>query len=425
VNVPGLFRRLIHSRVAQTSGALIVSQVLLGVGGVVAARALGPAGRGTVAGIVSWMVAVPSLVLLGMNTALGVRVAQRASDLGIAAASALAYLGIVGVPIALLSALVVPEIVDGLGEDAAGIARWALPLSVLLAMITEMLFSIAIARRQFFVFNGCRVLTPLIPLVVVVAYAATDRLTPTIVVVGTLAGSALCLLWLGASVPWQRATFDRSKFLADVRFGATSAISGWAGLANARLDFLLMSAFVSASQLGYYGVANNVMLPVLTIPAAAATVLVPRVAALLDDDALGRDDVIRRQVKLIASVARRYFLVSVIGGVALAVSAPFVVPLLFGEAFKPAVVLIWILIPGFVGRAVTAIIANAATAMRYPRVGNAAELVAVGVTVVLLAALLPQFAAKGAAIASTAAYLTSALVAVLGLRRLNRAAAAR
>jgi hypothetical protein len=47
------------------------------------------------------------------------------------------------------------------------------------------------------------------------------------------------------------------------------------------------------------------------------------------------------------------------------------------------------------------------------------------VTLVLLAALLPQFAAKGAAIASTAAYITSAVVAVYGLRRLNRAAIAR
>jgi O-antigen/teichoic acid export membrane protein len=130
-------------------------------------------------------------------------------------------------------------------------------------------------------------------------------------------------------------------------------------------------------------------------------------------------------VQLISGVARRYLLVSVIGGVALAVSAPFVIPFLFGESFKPAVVLIWILIPGFVGRALTAIIANAATAMRFPRVGNAAELAAVVVTLVLLAALLPSFAAKGAAIASTAAYLTSALVGVIGLRRLNQAAAAR
>jgi O-antigen/teichoic acid export membrane protein len=424
VNVRELPRRVLRSRVAQTSGALILSQVLLGVGGVVAARALGPAGRGTVTGILSWMVAVPSLVLLGMNTALGVRVAQRTNDLGIASASALAYLAIVGVPIAVVSGLVVPEIVAGLGNDAESIARWALPLGVLLAMITEMLFSIAIARRKFFVFNGSRVLTPLIPLLVVVAYAAADRLTPTVVVVATLAGSAACLVWLSASMPWRSARFDRPVFLADVRFGATSAISGWAGLANARLDFLLMSAFVSASQLGYYGVANNVMLPVLTIPAAAATVLVPRVAALLDDEA-ERDEVIRRQVQLISDVARRYLLVSVIGGMALAVSAPFVIPFLFGESFKPAVVLIWILIPGFVGRALTAIIANAATAMRFPRVGNAAELAAVVVTLVLLAALLPSFAAKGAAIASTAAYLTSALVGVIGLRRLNQAAAAR
>jgi O-antigen/teichoic acid export membrane protein len=420
-----LLRRVVRSRVAQTSGALIVSQIVLGLGGVVAARALGPAGRGVATGIVSWMVAVPAFAVLGMNTALGVRVAQKVTDLGTASVSALAFLGIVGVPVALLSALFVPPIIGGLGHDAAAVARWAVPVGVLLAMSTELLMAIAIALRRYLVFNAARMLTPLVTLIVVVAYAAAGRLTPAIVVVATLAGSAGCLVWLGSSIPWERARFDRPEFLADLRFGVTSAISGWANLVNARLDFLLMSAFVSASQLGYYGVANNVMLPVLAIPSAAATILVPRVAALLGTGDLDRDDVTLLQVRLISEVARRYLLVSLIGGAALAIAAPLVIPLLFGNSFKPAVVLIWILIPGFVGRALSAIIANAATAMRYPRVGNAAEIVAVVVTLVLLAVLLPSFAAKGAAIASTAAYLTSAVVAVIGLRRLNTGATIR
>lgn len=420
-----LLRRVIRSRVAQTSGALLVSQIVLGVGGVVAARALGPAGRGVATGIVSWVVTVPAFAMLGMNTALGVRVAQKVADLGTASASALAFLGIVGSPVALVAALFVPPVIGGLGQHAAAVARWAVPIGVLLVMSCELLMAITVALRRYRVFNGSRILTPLVTLVIIAVFAATGRLTPTIVVVATLAGTAACLIWLGTSIPWRRGRFHRAEFSADLRFGATSAISGWANLVNARLDLLLMSAFVAASQLGYYGAANNVMLPVLTIPSAAATVLVPRVAALLGKSDLDRDEVTLLQVKLISEVARRYILVSLIGGAALAIAAPFIIPLLLGDSFKPAVVLVWILIPGFVGRAATAIIANGAAAMRYPRVGNVAEVVAVVVTLILLAVLLPSFAAKGAAIASTAAYLTSAVVAVIALRRLNSAAAAR
>jgi O-antigen/teichoic acid export membrane protein len=417
--------RLVRSRVAQTSAALTISQVLLGASGIVAARALGPSGRGIVGGVVAWMTFFPSLWLLGMNSALGIRVAQRPRDIRTAAASALAYAAIVGFPVALAGAFIVPRIVSGLGGGAAGIARWAVPPTVVMAMLSEMLLAVTLARGRYFVFNGCRVLLPLIPLTVAIGFTVRGGLTPTVMVGANVAASAACLLWLGASIPWRSASFDLRAFVSDLRFGAVSAISGWAAMANARLDVLLMSAFVTASQLGYYGVANNVMIPVLTIPAAAATVLVPRVAALLDEDGIRSDEIIRRQASLIWTVARRYLLVSVAGGAALAASAPFVIPLLFGDSFRPAVILIWILVPGFIGRAVTAIVTNAATAMRYPRVGNLAELVALLVTVVLLALLLPGLAAKGAAIASTAAYITSALVAVIGLRRLESAAARR
>ena len=398
-----LLRRLARARVVHTSGALMLSQVLLGVSGIVAARALGPSGRGIVVGIGAWMGIVPWLWLLGMNSALGVRVAQRPRDVRIATTSALVFLAIVGVPVAIAAAFVVPRIVSGLGGGAAGIARWAVPLTVVMAMLSEMLLSISLARGRYFVFNGCRLLLPLIPLAVAIGFTMSGGLTPSLMVGANVGASALCLLWLAASTPWRGASFDRRAFSADLRFGATSAVSGWTGVANDRLDFLLMSAFVSATQLGYYGVANNVMIPVTTISYAAATLLTPRVAALLGEESLGRDEIVRRQAALIWAVARRYVLLSVLGGAVLAACAPFVIPFVFGHSFRPTVTLIWILIPGFVARTVTSIIASGATGMRYPRVGNAAESVALVVTVVLLALLLPAFAATGAAIASTAA----------------------
>lgn len=412
-----LASRIFKSRVGQTSGALILSQVLLGVSGLIAARALGPSGRGEVAGIIAWMGFIPALALLGMNTALAVRVAERADQLGRACATAVVYTALVGVPVAAIAAIVVPDVLGGLGAHAASVARWAVPSGVILAMLSEMMLAMTVARRRYFIFNGCRILLPLIPLVVVASFALCGALSPTVVVVATVGASAASLAWLIVSMPWRGARFDPGAFRADLRFGAVSAVSGWAGLANWRVDFLLLSAFASASQLGYYGVANNVMLPVLTIPTAAATVLVPRVAALFE-----RESATREQTSLIAQVAKRYVALSVAGGILLAVLAPLAIPFLFGTSFRPAVTLVWILIPGFVGRAAVAIIASGATAMRRPGIGNAAELVALVVTAALLAALLPSYGAVGAAIASTSAYLTSAAVAAFALLRVSRSA---
>jgi O-antigen/teichoic acid export membrane protein len=406
--------------VAQLSGSLLLSQILLGIGGVVAARALGPSGRGVVIGITFWMALIPALGLLGMNSALGVRVARRPDEVKLAIANALVYVVTVGFALALVSTFVVPRIVSGLGGGAAGIARWAVPISVITTQTTEMLVAIAVARQRYYVFSGTRILLPLIPVSVAIALTATGRLTPMLMVLANVGASVLCVLWVMAATPLRELSFSTRAFLADIRFGASTALASWVGLVNARLDYALMSTFVASAQLGYYGVANNVMLVVTTIPYAATSVITPRVAALASDHASEQADVVRRQVALIRFNVRRYFVIAALGGLFLAIAAPFAVPLVYGHAFQPAVVLIWLLVPGYIARTVTVMVADGALGMRYPRVGNVAELVSVGVTVALLALLLPRYAARGAAIASTVAYVLTAITAVIGLRRVER-----
>jgi O-antigen/teichoic acid export membrane protein len=176
-----------------------------------------------------------------------------------------------------------------------------------------------------------------------------------------------------------------------------------------------MATAVTASQVGLYGVANNAMLPVTTVAAAAAGLLTPAVARLTGD---GRPDV-ERQIALIKSEVLRYGLLALAGGALLAAAAPIGIPLLFGEAFRPATMLIWILIPGYVARACAGIVIAGAVGMRRPAVGNLIEGLSLVVTAALLPVLLPHYQAKGAAIASTAAYVTAGVVAGLMLRRMS------
>jgi O-antigen/teichoic acid export membrane protein len=401
---------------------VVFSQVLLGVGGVIVARALGPEGRGVVVGIGAWMAFFPLLWLLGMNAALGVRVAEAPRDVGIATGTALTYAFVVGIPVAVGAAVLAPRLVAGLGSAAGDTARWAIPITVMVSMLNEMLLAIALASGRFFAFNAARVVLPLVPLCTVIVLASTGHLTPSLVIAANVAGSAVCLILLSSSTQWRGITFNRLAFAADARFGLKTSLSGWAGMANDRLDFLLMSSFVSATQLGYYGVANNAMLLVTTVPFSAATLLTPRVARLFGQNSTDRHEIVQRQAALVWATARRYLLVALLGGVLLGISAPFAVPAVFGHPFRGAVILIWILIPGYIARVATVIIVSGASGMRLPHVGNAAELSAVFVTVALLALLLPSMAATGAAIASTSAYCVSALVAFVRLRRSESAA---
>jgi O-antigen/teichoic acid export membrane protein len=179
-----------------------------------------------------------------------------------------------------------------------------------------------------------------------------------------------------------------------------------------------MSAFVSASQVGYYGVANNLMMPVTSLAAAGALLLTPRVAAMgRSGPPAGVDET---QLISIRDEGRRYLLVSTAGAAVLAALAPVAVPLVFGPAFRPVVVLVWVLIPGYIARTYAGMVSAGTLGARRSWVGNLAEGAGFVVTAALLPFLLPRYQALGAAITSTAAYSTAALVAFLSIRRLAR-----
>jgi O-antigen/teichoic acid export membrane protein len=100
--------------------------------------------------------------------------------------------------------------------------------------------------------------------------------------------------------------------------------------------------------------------------------------------------------------------------------APIAVPLVFGPAFQPVVLLVWVLIPGYIARTYAGMLTAGTLGVRRSWVGNVAEGAGFVVTAALLPFLLPRYQALGAAITSTAAYGTAALVAVLAIRRLAR-----
>ena len=104
----------------------------------------------------------------------------------------------------------------------------------------------------------------------------------------------------------------------------------------------------------------------------------------------------------------------------LAALAPIAVPLLFGSAFQPVVMLVWVLIPGYMARTYFSLVIAGTLGVRRPWVGNVTEVAGLAVTAALLPLLLPRYGALGAAITSTAAYCASAVVAMYAIRRLER-----
>jgi antigen flippase len=407
-------------KVFSTGAALITAQMLLAIAGVIAARVLGPDGRGMVTGILIWTQLLPLIALGGLNQALSVRVSSGGGRpaLSVALGNALAYaLGVGGI-VTVGAVAILPSVLDRLGPHAGLIAAIGL-VTIPLSILGELLFSVNIALDRIGHFVRCRLVGPALVLTGTVVLWAVGSITPAAIVATTLIGGAVGTVLAGAGLPWRKAKLVLTELRGDVAFAIKVAVAGWLELTNLRFDLLVMSTFVPTAQIGFYGVANNAMIPVTTIAAAAAGLLTPAVARKLGGQAASAPDR-RSHVRAIRREAARYGLVAALGGVLLAVAAPLGIPLVFGHAFKPAVVLIWILIPGYVIRTAASILVAGAVGMRRASVGNLVEGASLVATAALLPVLLPRYQAVGAAVTSTVAYCVAGVTALWLVRRLAR-----
>jgi O-antigen/teichoic acid export membrane protein len=403
--------------VLSTSAVIVASQLLMAVAGVVAARSLGPSGRGIVTGILVWSQLLTWLSVFGMNTATSVRVSAGDNPRR-ALGNAVAYTAVVGGILAVVAVATVPSALSHLGPGAKSLSVWALA-TIPISLLLELALAIHLALGRVRLMNLCRVIGPLLLVAATLALWQSGSLTNGSFIAASIGSTALQLVVALPRLPWRGAFVDLRSLVSDLSFGLKVHLASLLGLANLRLDILLMSTFVSAAQIGYYGVANNMMMPVSMLASGAAVLLTPVVARF--ESTGGSPDAVRAsQITLVRRDAFRYVGAALAGGALLAGVAPVLVPAVFGSSFDPAVTLVWILIPGYIARSYASVIVAGTTGMKRPWVGNVAEAGGLVVTAALLPILLPRFEATGAAITSTGAYCTSAVIAACVLHRMGK-----
>jgi O-antigen/teichoic acid export membrane protein len=395
-------------RTVRVFGGLLTSGGVSIVVGLVTApilaRALGPDGRGLFAAVAVPIGLAPFVAQLGLG-AYAARAAARRVHLG-------TIIGSVGVLLAILAgivALATPGIADLLGDGRPVVERylavglWLLALPLLGNLLLDILWGIE-RWRELVVF---RTLNHVLYLAGIVALAVLGELTlePAILVailVGPLA--TLPLLAVVRARPRVDAQVARSA----LSFGVRAWPGTLAGLANTRLDQVIMVPLAGERQLGLYAVSVTVA----TLPGMLAgpigQMIFPRLAAT-DGRSIAR--YVRTTMALVA-------ITSMLG----AALCPLLIPMVFGSAFSGAVRPAWVLLVGAVPLAGIVLLNHGLLAIGRPGLTSIGELVAAGVTVAMLVVLLPPLGAMGAAITSVVAYALSFLVLA---ERASRALAVR
>lgn len=371
---------------------------------IVAARELGPEGRGSA----YLAVMVPSLLALfataGLSNSFVRFVAEDVNEASAARGVlnwAVAFAAVASMPVAYFA----DPLSSWIGLDDPLLVRLALPIFSLQTYQTLAGFLLLglgrLGRRNSIVVAQGASYVVIAPALL----ALMPEPSALVVAVGCSYGvscAAALVALRDVRAPWsyRRLAPILRRYAG---FGSRGQVGQLAQYLNYRLDAMILGGLAGPRAVGAYAVATSVAEVVTYISNAAATVAFPRFA---QTDSLSS---VSRTVRLTLFSATAV-------GLCVASAGAVAIPLVYGPSFSDSVAPFLLLIPGTVALAIVKMLSAFFVAKGRPGQMTTATLLSLGVTVTLDVVLIPPFGPIGAAIASTGAYIVGA-VACLWLFR--------
>ena len=400
-------RRMILRTLVTSSGVNILGLV----NSVLLARWLGPEGRGALAAAFLWPGLLIYLSSMGLIVATMYFSSLPNARPAIVLNNAL-LMGLVLSAIALpIGYLVMPWLLKSQTPAVIKASQWYL-LVIPLSLFTQFGLGVLQGRLRMVELNWLRMIVPAGYLLGTLSLLWSGQLT-VISIVGlhlllNLAALLATLAALAKSGIHVGLALDIGLAKQMLWYGMQTHVGQVSGLANLNLDQALIAAWLAPTYLGLYVIAVSSAGLLQILAGSVQTVLMPGIAQK-ESSAESRD--------LLRVVFRRYWLVSILIMVVIAVALPTIVPLVFGARFRPAVWPAEVLLLAALFKGAEQVLGGAAAALGNPWLGSKANTTAMVITVGLLYALLPNFGIMGAAIATAAAYFVELSVVISGLHR--------
>jgi len=372
--------------------------LLAGIGsGVTLARSLGPAGRGELAAVLLWSGILGLFGDMGLGFAFSYysgKMKERIDEFWTLSISSGLLIG--GV-LALAGWIAIPHFVHPLrGMSQRGDLGWAL-LSIPVILANGFQSYLLLGRNLVRDYNLIRITNAVSYLIIVMATSAIHPTARNFVIAYLLAqlcGLTLCtVLVIRRFHP--RPRFERSLVRKLLSYGLKTQVASLAAQTNLRADQAIMSIVLQPAQFGLYVVAVSVSGVLSPLMNALTVVILPRTTHA--ESELAGVLLVARHVKLACLLSIPVIAVAVL-------LMPWVLPMLFGHAFAPAVLTAQILVVASLFQGLNAMLGNSLRGLGHPSLPALGEGAGMLITVSLLFLLLPGFGIAGAAVASLCAY---------------------
>lgn len=401
-------------------GTAATTAVIMACGvvtGLIAARSLGPDGRGQLAALMVWATTFVYAGDLSIPSAVAYLSAVDRDSRARLWTTAQLVAVMLGLLIALAAWWIIPWTFVGDNLPLIPFARWFVPLYAIPLLAGSCALGWLQGRGDMTGFNVGRATVPLVNatgMVILLALGDTSVLHfAAVLVIGNMTSWVVSAAYGARSLP---AAAPPSGALARsmLRYGMRLQVGGWSNLANMRLDQLLLSIFASAASLGVYVVAVNYAALLYGVTSTAAMVMLPDIVAAHSAGTGGA---------CLQRWYRRLLWITAAAAVVLAASSIVIIPVVIGPAFSSAVPLALLLVPAVLILGMNHILQTACRGIGHPEIESRSEMIGLAVTAVALAMLLPRYGVYGAAVASllsyaaTHVYLLKAVAIRLGVSR--------
>jgi O-antigen/teichoic acid export membrane protein len=375
--------------------------------GIVIARSLGPAGRGELAAILILMQTASWIFSMGAAEAVAYHQARNPAHGGRLIAGWIVIMAPLTVLAIAVGELLLPTLFGAQSAEAVDLGRLYL-LLVGVPLLGIVFNAILLGDGRFTAYNSVRLL---IPAQIAVGYLVLWPLggltvesalivNATATVTSTIVAAIACISRHGLDRP------HPGLLNTTFTYGVKAHGGSLAGFVNARLDLLIIPAFLAAASVGLYSVATNVSSIIGTLTGTVAAIVLP-VAARENG---GSSRVVIRTMHAVLLIG------GTLGLILILLAEP-ALTLVYGEEFADAAPALRILLPGEVLGACAAVITSGHLAANRPFLSSVPYFLGAALTVGGLVIFLPDGDITTAATITTAAYTVVFVVSVVIYRR--------
>ncbi|MDZ5602682.1 oligosaccharide flippase family protein [Pseudomonas sp. RP23018S] len=383
-----------------TNVAMLVLRLMRNV---LLARILGPSERGVFALLNTLPDLISAFTSGGLNTALGYQAAKQ-RNMGLLLTQVLVYGCLLATLLTLLCIVLARELGTHLeATEQLGLLVWLLLAAVPLSVLKVALLTLHNASGATGTYNALRLLESLVPLLLFAGlfFMWRDNALDA-AVISWLCGlglfASLGLYWLGRdhhiALRW-----DRNGQRELLSYSAKSHPDVLFRQAMLRGDYLLISAMLGSAQLGHYAMATAAAELLFIVPEAVTTPLMKR---LLQQE--------KEMSRLTPLALRLTSTIMFLACLSMAVIGEWLIVTLFGAEYQAAYPALLGLLPGLLGMSHVSILRLDLLGKQRP--GSVSWIMGIGavMNLVLSLLLIPHYGILGAAISSSVAYFSVAVM---------------